>query len=114
MSDEPKLCDPDCPRKQSGTCYTHHGCRCEVCKRVNAERCSRRRKERDPSKLPPERHGKISTYSNWNCRCGECTEAWNTYQNKRYHTKPELREYYKQKSKQRYQAKKQGSDVEAV
>jgi hypothetical protein len=107
MNTDEKRCDPDCPRKQSGTCYTHHGCRCEVCKRVNAERCARRRKERDPSKLPPERHGSKSTYSNWNCRCDLCTEAWNAYQNSRYKENADLREYYKGKARERYWARKE-------
>lgn len=99
-------CDPNCPRKASGTCYSHHGCRCDVCKKANAERCDKRRKQRDPSKLPPERHGKKSTYSNWNCRCEACTAAWSEYQNKRYHESEKLRTYYKTKSRKRYEAKK--------
>src|ERR1043165_580265 len=106
MSDDTKRCDPDCPRKESGTCYSHHGCRCAVCKAANARRCARRRKKRDPSQLPSEKHGKRSTYANWNCRCPECTAAWNAYQNERYASNPELREYYKAKSKEHYWAKR--------
>ncbi len=106
MSEDTNRCDPDCPRKESGTCYSHHGCRCEVCKAANARRCDKRRKQRDPSKLKPEQHGKKSSYSNWNCRCEECTAAWNKYQHDRYENNPELRDYYKQKSRERYQALK--------
>lgn len=106
MNDETKRCDPDCPRKASGTCYSHHGCRCDICKAANALRCDRRRKQRDPSKAPADSHGRKSTYSNWNCRCEPCTAAWNAYQNTRYATNPELREYYKEKSRERYWAKK--------
>lgn len=105
MSDETKRCDPDCPRKESGTCYSHHGCRCEICKAANARRCDRRRKQRDPSLLPPDKHGKKSTYANWNCRCTECTKAWSEYQNTRYAENETVREYYKQKSRERNKAK---------
>lgn len=109
MTDDTFRCDPECPRKASGTCYSHHKCRCDVCKAANAARCDRRRRQRDPSKLPPEKHGKKSTYSNWNCRCTECTQAWNEYQNTRYKENPELREYYKEKSRDRYWAKKEAT-----
>lgn len=107
MTDDDKRCDPNCPRKASGTCYSHHGCRCDVCKRANSERCDKRRRQRDPSKLPPEAHGKKSSYSNWNCRCEACTDAWREYQNTRYHSNENLRKYYKEKAKERYQAKKE-------
>jgi hypothetical protein len=107
-------CDPNCPRKASGTCYSHHGCRCDVCKKANAARCNKRRKKRDPSKLPPEKHGKKSSYSNWNCRCDECTAAWNEYQNKRYNSDPKVREYYKDKAKARYDATHSKESSEAA
>lgn len=44
---------------------------------ANAERCRRQRQRRALTGLPPDdpRHGKPSTYTNWACRCPECTRA---------------------------------------
>jgi hypothetical protein len=87
-SPEGQFCDPGCPRKETGSCYAHHGCRCDVCRAANSRRVRKRRQERDPSQLPREEHGKQATYINWNCRCEPCTRAhsenWNDwYRNRR-------------------------------
>ncbi|MCX4481815.1 hypothetical protein OOK44_36170 [Streptomyces cellulosae] len=67
-------CPPDHPHNAS--CYTNHACRCSRCRKANAEKSKRRRRERDPSTLPDSKHGKATTYNNWGCRCERCTKAW--------------------------------------
>lgn len=66
-------CNPECPRKENGGCYSNHGCRCDICKAANARRVRRRRNERKSETVKGD-HGKDSTYVNWNCRCIPCTE----------------------------------------
>ncbi len=105
-TNEEHRCDPDCPRKESGTCYAHHKCRCDICKAANARRCAKRRKQRDPSTLPVEAHGKPATYSNWNCRCDLCTEAWGAAQTARYRDNDEFRETQKAYARAYYHANK--------
>lgn len=55
-------------------------CRCGSCKgayntyqRVQRKSRSARRGGTTPDPLLP--HGRVSTYSNWGCRCDRCTEA---------------------------------------
>lgn len=71
----PVFCSPDCPSKESGSCYSNHKCRCKVCRAANARRVARRRAQRNPAQVPDKDHGKPSTYINWNCRCRPCTDA---------------------------------------
>lgn len=52
------------------------GCRCEKCRLANSER-HYRNKERRTQRLAELRvHGTTSSYTNWNCRCDLCREAW--------------------------------------
>lgn len=44
---------------------------------ANTARCREQRRRRAERGLSPDdpRHGKASTYTNWNCRCPRCTAA---------------------------------------
>lgn len=65
--------------------YTNHACRCEAC--VEAHRALIREQRRRRFELrvevngrliapvEEERHGKVSTYQNWGCRCELCVDA---------------------------------------
>lgn len=57
------------------------GCRCDECRAGVAERAAKFR-ERNKGALAPDdpRHGKLSTYSNYGCRCGKCREVHNSRQ----------------------------------
>jgi hypothetical protein len=67
--------------------YANHSCRCEACtiaykENYDAPRKIRYRAEREvvngrlvAVKLPPEKHGKYSTYSHHGCRCSPCIRA---------------------------------------
>lgn len=59
----------------AGSKYTTEGCRCPECTQANTDRVARRRKARRPEDYNGE-HGKPTVYSNWNCRCDACREAW--------------------------------------
>lgn len=58
--------------------YRRHGCRCDVCRKGNAVRCSIEYADRaarlkaDPS---IRQHGNATTYHNWSCRCTPCKTA---------------------------------------
>lgn len=70
-------------KKQGGRCgtrywYIHGNCRCDECKKANAEeqrRMSANRKKRLQDGTANVEHGKPSTYINWGCRCDPCKEA---------------------------------------
>jgi hypothetical protein len=62
--------------------YVHLHCRCDLCRKSNADYCANRRVQR--SLLEPTVHGKYSTYVNYGCRCGPCTRA-NSEQSKDYY-----------------------------
>lgn len=64
----------------TGTGYTYHGCRCEDCVRANTTKTKTDRKQRDPSTLPADKHGKRSTYVNWGCRCDACKQVHQNYE----------------------------------
>lgn len=61
------------------------GCRCDVCTEAhrvlqNAESASRRARRvltngRLVAPVPPERHGRYTTYRNWGCQCQPCVKA---------------------------------------
>ncbi|MGD9749705.1 MAG: hypothetical protein AB7W59_01800 [Acidimicrobiia bacterium] len=69
------------------------GCRCDECRRANADHCrdnSRAYYKRNYAKrtfvagrwiapLPEEKHGKPTTYSLFGCRCLSCTRANSEY-----------------------------------
>jgi hypothetical protein len=58
-----------------------YACRCDLCReanRLDQRRQAAKRKATRP--IPPHvKHGSMSTYSNWGCRCAACTKA-NTVQ----------------------------------
>lgn len=65
------------------------GCRCDTCKTVSAawrqQRGDDRKKQRVLfggqliAPLPTELHGRMSTYTNWFCRCRDCVAASSAY-----------------------------------
>jgi len=59
--------------------YTHYKCRCDICRKANADYCRKRREIRSTQDITAP-HGKRTTYTNYGCRCGECTEAHRIYQ----------------------------------
>lgn len=75
------MTEPTCPdtHEHGATCYTSHACRCDKCRAANTARVKRQRYDRDPSILPPERHGRTAIYTNWGCRCEACTKAHKAY-----------------------------------
>lgn len=64
--------------KHGAAKYRHDRCRCDECKRGNAQlqtASTARRAARlaaDPALAP---HGVRATYANWGCRCEPCTAA---------------------------------------
>ena len=76
--------------KHGASGYTHHGCRCEICK-VGAAEYRRKRiialRARGPSTF---KHG-ASGYTNHSCRCEICVEAIREYRRKRGEHKPQRR-----------------------
>lgn len=69
-----------------GTATSYNrGCPCDLCKAKNTARNTTLRNQRTAQRvlihgrlvapLPPEKHGKYSTYVNWKCRCIPCTDA---------------------------------------
>lgn len=58
------------------------GCRCDGCRDANRVRQAEGnadRKKRLASGQTSVIHGRVSTYGNWSCRCGECSAAWSAY-----------------------------------
>jgi hypothetical protein len=58
--------------------YNQHGCRCDLCKAWNAERCavsSERAKAKRATAMPKKAHGTQNGYHYWGCRCKPCTKA---------------------------------------
>lgn len=55
----------------------NNGCRCPDCRQANTVFCAERRVLRRSrvSEMPPEKHGTISGYENWGCRCDVCSSA---------------------------------------
>lgn len=70
----------------TAACYIR-GCRETKCVEANREvqrEVKRRRIERYRAGKVTIKHG-VSGYSNWDCRCGECTSSWSTYLRERRH-----------------------------
>lgn len=66
-----RLADPECPHGNRVTYLS--GCRCEECRQANAAyNMARKAKLRSAKSVP---HGTIDGYSNYSCRCVECTAA---------------------------------------
>lgn len=71
--------------KHGASAYRNGTCRCEECRegnrtRAHQEMLARYAKRVDingrlTAPLPPEKHGRRSTYTNWGCRCLECCAA---------------------------------------
>lgn len=63
--------------------YTNHGCRCEACKRANADYHRNLRRTRRAAlaagRAPGLKHGSFSTYTNHGCRCEACKRAKREY-----------------------------------
>lgn len=64
--------------KHGASAYRHGLCRCEVCRADVYREVSLRaaRLAADPSLAP---HGDRSTYTNWGCRCADCTRVHVAY-----------------------------------
>lgn len=58
--------------------YTNRGCRCDPCRKANAEYTARWRRKAIKSRKPFV-HGTSSAYTNNGCRCVECKEARRQY-----------------------------------
>jgi len=81
------------PRHGTPGEYTNHHCRCSPCRDAWAICCRRAHQDRtralDGEHRTPPRRGPTGlqepaahnrhTYSNWGCRCPECTSDWATY-----------------------------------
>lgn len=69
------------------TGYLSYACRCEICKTLHAEMHKlqvAKRKAKGPAFWT---HGIITTYTNFKCRCLECSEAAKLYAAKRWAAK---------------------------
>ncbi len=65
--------------------YKNHRCRCTGCRAAHNAMINRRRAERYAARvlvngvwiapLPAEKHGRVTLYANWGCRCQPCTAA---------------------------------------
>ena len=68
----------DDPRHGSLNGYINLMCRCEACRKANAEAARDFRAKRKAKGLPAgdPRHGKEATYTNYGCRCRACRDAW--------------------------------------
>jgi hypothetical protein len=55
--------------------YVNDKCRCDACRKANAEYGEYMLHQRQTrSRIPDIPHG-VGRYQNWGCRCGVCTEA---------------------------------------
>lgn len=64
----------------------NNGCRCPDCRKANTVFCAERRtlrKKRIPQ-MPAEKHGTISGYENWGCRCTACSKAGSDHRRVRF------------------------------
>lgn len=71
----------------TASAYQYYRCSCPAClgahmTRMRAERAARLARRvlvdgRLVAPVPPEKHGKATTYGNWGCRCEPCTQANN-------------------------------------
>jgi hypothetical protein len=55
-----------------------YNCRCDLCRAAHAtlqRELNRRRAQRLADEDAAVAHGTYSTYTNWGCRCTECTAA---------------------------------------
>lgn len=81
------LDDPFNPLIQHGTpARFRSGCRCKLC--VNRQKACRSKRrliqlQRHLDMLAKDfncvKHGSLSTYTNWGCRCVDCSEAMAAY-----------------------------------
>ncbi len=67
--------------------YNYWGCRCDDCRKANADRmresiAANAKLKKLPKDLP---HGRTTTYNYWRCRCNECTAAHSAYCREAYH-----------------------------
>ena len=73
------------PLEHNASTYTNHGCRCLVCREANSSAVANWRARRATERVlidgrltapvPPDMHGKASTYRNHACRCVPCKNA---------------------------------------
>lgn len=56
---------------------SYYACRCDACTQANTDRSRKERAARRAKGLPEgdERHGTITGYRTWGCRCGACSFA---------------------------------------
>jgi hypothetical protein len=55
------------------------GCRCFTCRIKHANRYAADRAQREARPTPDSVHGTRGGYTNWGCRCVDCTHAQTTY-----------------------------------
>lgn len=83
-----------------------NGCRCTPCTVEHGEAVNRQREDRQKrlKSLPRKAHGKVSTYTNWGCRCTKCVKATAKYQ----------LEYRERKERETKKARKAGRRKKAA
>jgi hypothetical protein len=64
---------PDDPRHGTLNAYTNHNCRCDACRKANAEYNLESKRRRVAREDKP--HGTKGGYYNWGCRCDDCSRA---------------------------------------
>jgi len=62
--------------KKHGTRYAYvEGCRCEDCRKANAQYQLKLKKKLASIAIPSHLHGTLNAYANWSCRCQYCKKA---------------------------------------
>jgi hypothetical protein len=67
--------DPTDPRHGTTNGYRNLKCRCERCRRANADDAAQRKAARRNAPTPRRVHGTVNGYDNYSCRCARCTKA---------------------------------------
>jgi len=53
----------------------NQGCRCDKCKKANADAMAFYRANKLSKPIPDRVHGTVNGYTNYNCRCQPCKDA---------------------------------------
>ncbi len=70
----------------TGSRYSYHGCRCELCTEAHRNRAAETRRKRRAAVAAgttPVPHGTANGYQNYYCRCDDCREAERVWQRQR-------------------------------
>jgi hypothetical protein len=55
------------------------GCRCQICMDAHRDRCTKRNRKRGAPRRVAK-HGSLSMYNHYHCRCDECVQEHRGYQ----------------------------------